>query len=103
MEFKFDAATFVMVQNLVYPLVTALANFKPEEWVGEKSELFMSVGDALADISTLFTVAGSAIEDGRLTVEEIEEIITQAATIPVAIDKIVGFFEEDVPEIVPAT
>ena len=98
MEFKFDAATFEMIQNLAFPLITTLTGFNPEEWAGEQSELFIKVGDGFADVSALFLLVGSALEDGRLTAVELEEIIAKAKTLPEAIDNIVSFFEDEEEE-----
>ena len=95
MDFKFDAATFEMIQGLVFPLLKTLIGFDTEEWVGEQSELFITVGEGFADVATLFTVVGTALEDGKLSAEEIEDIITKAGALPDAIDEIVGFFEDD--------
>lgn len=95
MEFKFDAASFEMVQSLAFPLIKALTGFDTAEFVGEQSELFIKVGDAFGDISALFVVIGTALEDGKLTAEEINAIILGAKSIPEAIDAIVGFFEDD--------
>lgn len=92
---KFDTSTFAMVQGLAFPLIATLTGFDPAEWVGDQSELFIRVGDGFADISALFIVIGTALEDGKLTAEEIEAIITTAQTLPDAIDNIVGFFEDD--------
>ena len=97
MDFKFDGATFEMIQNLVFPLVTTLTGFDPTVWVGEKSELFIKVGDGFADLSALFILVGTALEDGKLTAEEIEAIITDAKELPDAIDAIVAFFEDEEP------
>ena len=95
MDFKFDAATFEMIQTLAFPLVATLTGFDPALFVGDKSELFIKVGDGFADLSALFMVVGSALEDGKLTAEEIEEIILLAKDLPTAIDNIVGFFDDD--------
>lgn len=95
MDFTFNAATFEMIQNLVFPLVKTLTGFDTETWAGEKSELFIKVGDAFADVSALFMVVGTALEDGRLSGAEIEEIIANAKELPEAIDAIVGFFEDE--------
>jgi hypothetical protein len=97
---RFDAATFEMIQTLAYPLISTLTGFDPGEWVGEQSELFIKVGDGFADISALFIVIGTALEDGKLTAEELEAIISKAQTLPDAIDDIVGFFEDE-DEVVP--
>ena len=96
---KFDAATFEMVQSLAFPLIATLTGFNPAEWVGDKSELFIQVGDAFADVSALFTVIGSALEDGKLTAVEIEAIIEKAQTLPDAIEEIVGFFDDEEVEV----
>ena len=98
-EFKFTPATFVTVQNLVYPLIATFLDFNPAEWVGDQSELFIKVGDGLGDLSALFILIGTALEDGILTVEEIEAIIAKALTLPEAIDAISEFFEDDTPEV----
>jgi len=95
MDFKFDAATLEMVQNLAFPLVATLTGFDPAEFVGEKSELFIKVGDGFADVSALFLVIGTALEDGKLSAEEINEIILKAKDLPGAIDDIVGFFDDE--------
>ena len=95
MEFKFDAATFEMLQNLSFPLIKALTGFDPEEWVGDKSELFITVGESFGEVSSLFLIAGAALEDGRLSADELNEIIAQAATLPDALENILGFFDDD--------
>lgn len=87
-EFKFDAATFEMVQSLVFPLVQTLVGFDAQGWVGDKSVMFTEVGEGLMDLSILFTLVGAALKDGKLTAEEISAIITQAATLPLAIEEI---------------
>lgn len=91
--FNFIPQTFETVQKLVFPLIRTFLDFDPAEWVGEKSELFIKVGDGLGDLSALFIMVGTALEDGLLTVEEIEAIITQAKTLPEAIDAITEFFD----------
>lgn len=88
MEFKFDAATFEMVQALVFPLVQSLAGFDAQGWVGEKSEMFAKVGEGLMDLSILFTLVGTSLKDGKLTAVEIEAIIAKAKTLPLAIAEI---------------
>lgn len=98
MDFKFDAATFAMIQDLVFPLVKTLTGFDPAEWAGEKSELFIKVGDGFADVSALFLLVGTALEDGKLSEEEITAIIADAKELPDAIDAIVAFFEEEEAE-----
>jgi len=95
MELKFSTATFEMIQGLLYPLMKTLVGFDAQEWVGEKSELFVAVGEAFGDVGTLFMLAGTAIEDGLLTEEELEAIIAKAATLPEAIEQITGFFDDD--------
>lgn len=95
MDFKFDAATFEMIQSLAFPLVKTLTGFDPEEFIGEQSELFVKVGDGFADVSALFLLVGSALEDGKLSAEELEAIIADAKELPEAIDAIVGFFEDE--------
>ncbi len=95
MDFKFDAATFEMIQNLAFPLIATLTGFDTAGFVGEKSELFIKVGDGFADLSALFVLVGTALEDGKLTAEEIEGIIVKAKDLPEAIDSIVGFFEDE--------
>ena len=93
--FTFDAATFEMIQNLLFPLLKTLIGFDTEEWVGEQSELFIAVGEGFADVAQLFIVVGTALEDGKLSAEEIEDIITKAVALPDAIDEIVDFFDDD--------
>ena len=93
--FKFDAATFEMIQGIAYPLIKTLTGFDPEAFVGEQSELFVQVGDGFADVSALFLLVGSALEDGKLSAVELEEIIAAAKDLPEAIDNIVGFFEDE--------
>jgi tape measure domain-containing protein len=95
MEFKFDAATFEMVQTLASPLIATMTGFDPAKFVGEQSELFIKVGDGFADMSALFIVIGTALEDGKLSAEEINEIILKAKELPEAIDTIVGFFDDE--------
>ena len=95
MDFKFDGATFEMIQNLVFPLLKTLVGFDAEAWTGEQSELFIKVGDGFADVSALFLVVGAALEDGKLSAAEIEEIILKAKELPEAIDNIVAFFEDE--------
>lgn len=95
MKFEFSTATFNMVQELVFPLLKGLIGFDAQAWVGEKSELFIHVGDSLGEISELFLIAGSALEDGVLTAEELDKIITQAGTVPDAIAEIIGYFKDD--------
>jgi len=95
----FSIHTIETVQNLVFPLVKSLTKFDPQAFVGSQSDLFLSIGDALTEIGGLFTVAGSALEDGILTAVEIEAIIAKASTIDDAIDEIIGHFKtEDKPE-----
>lgn len=98
MDFKFNLATFEMIQDLAYPLVKTLTGFDPQEFVGEQSELFVKVGDGFADVSALFMLVGTALEDGKLSAEELEAIIEAADDIPTAIDNIVGFFDDEVVE-----
>lgn len=88
MDLKFDAATFEMIQALVFPLVQALSGFDAQGYVGEKSEIFMKVGEGLMDLSILFTLVGTALNDGKLSAVEIEEIIAKAKTLPLAITEI---------------
>ena len=83
---------------LAFPLISTLTGFDPAEWVGEQSELFIKVGDGFAEVGALFTVIGSALEDGKLTAAEIEEIIAKAGNLPDAIDTIVDFFDDDEDE-----
>jgi hypothetical protein len=78
-----------------------LTGFDGTAWVGDKSELFISAGDALGEVSELFLIAGSALEDGILTEVELEGIITQAKTIPEAVKTIIGFFGDDIVEPTP--
>jgi len=94
-KMEFNTQTFEMIQNLAFPLIATLTGFDPAEWAGDKAELFLRVGDGFADVSKLFIVIGEALEDGRLTSEELEAIITQAKTLPDAIDNISGFFDGD--------
>lgn len=89
-EFKFNAATFEQIQNLIYPLINALFDFNPAEEIGDKSKVFNDVGYAFEQISELFYVAGRSLEDGLLTVEEIEAIISEAIDIPNAIKTILN-------------
>lgn len=100
MEFKFDAATFEMVQNLVFPLVKSLAGFDVEAFVGDKSQMFKEASEALDEVSALFMLVGTALEDGRLSADEVEAIVLKAKTIPEAVDELLNLFgsEEDAPE-----
>lgn len=91
----FDVKTFEMIQSLVFPLVKSLAGFDVEAFVGDKSELFIKVADGLADVSALFMVVGTALEDGKLSAEEIEAIIAEAKDLPEALDAIIGFFDAE--------
>ena len=84
-----------MIQGLAYPLISTLTGFDPAAFVGDQSELFIKVGDGFADVSALFLVIGTALEDGKLTADEINEIILKAKDLPAAIDDIVGFFEDE--------
>lgn len=100
-KFKFDATTFEALQRLIFPLVEIFLDFDPANFVGEKSVLFSKTGDALSEASELFYVAASALEDGLLTAEEIEEIISKAISVGEAISKIAGYLDfssEDTPE-----
>lgn len=101
MAFEFSTATFEMIQQLVYPLLKTLVGFDAQAWTGDKSELFLHIGDLFSDIGALFTVVGTALEDGILTAAEIETIIADAKTIPDAIDQIVGFFKDEEPTPAP--
>lgn len=97
MSFKFDSSTFETVQNLLYPVILSLTGFDTSAWVGEQSQLLVNVGDALGDLSALFVLAGTALEDGKITAAELDAIIAQAKTLPEAIDEISGFFGEPEP------
>lgn len=99
MEFNFNTATFETVQSLLFPIIKSLVGFDTSEWVGEQSELFIRVGDAFADIATLFTVVGTALEDGIATEAELNDIISKAKSIPEAIEQIVAFFDDEEPEV----
>jgi hypothetical protein len=66
--------------------------------LGEKSELFIHIGDSFGELSELFLIAGSALEDGVLTSVELEAIIAKAKTIPEAVEEIIGYFKDDVVE-----
>jgi hypothetical protein len=91
---KFDAETFETVQRLVYPLVASLFDFDPAEYVGEKSKLFYEVSEAFDSLSVLFYVAAQSLEDGILSEDELNDIITKAVSVGVAIEDIVKFFNE---------
>jgi hypothetical protein len=91
---SFQLQTLETIQNLVFPLVKTFTNFDPQAFVGSQAELFTHVGDAFGDIAALFTVCGVALEDGILTSEELQEIVTKAKTIPDAIDEIVAHLEK---------
>ena len=95
MDLKFDAATFETVQRLIFPLVKTLVGFDAQTWTGEKSELFILIGDGLGDLASLFIMAGTALEDGLLTEVELEEIIAKAITLPAALAEITSFFESE--------
>ena len=100
MAFEFSTATIETIQKMAYPLVLALTGFDATAWVGDKSELFNKIGEAFGDISTLFLVIGTALEDGILTSVEIEAIIAKAETLPAAIEEIIGFFKDE-PVVTP--
>lgn len=91
-KINFSTATFETVQNLVYPLLLTLFDIDVASVVADKAEIFNSVGDAFGDISTLFLTAGAALQDGRLTEEELNDIIAKAKTLPQAIDEILSHF-----------
>lgn len=95
MELKFSAQTLETIQSLVYPLLKTLIGFDGTAWVGEKSELFIKIGDSFGELSELFLMAGAALEDGILSEEEIGDIIAQAKTVPEAVSKILEFFSDD--------
>ena len=95
LEFKFDAATFEMIQNLAFPLIASLTGFDAAAWAGEQSELFIKVGEGFTQVSELFITIGTALQDGKLTAEEIEGIIAEAKDIPAALDSITAFFGGD--------
>lgn len=90
---EFSLQTMVTIQQLVYPLVKAFTGFDAQGFVGTQSELFTNVGNALEDMAGLFIVCGSALEDGLLTSEELEAIISKAKTLPEAIDEILEHFK----------
>ena len=91
----FNEATLEMIQDLVYPLVLTFTGFDAAGYVGEKSDLFIHVGEGLSDLSGLFILVGTALEDGRLTYSEIEAIIAKANELPEALDAIMSFFDAD--------
>lgn len=94
MALQFDAQTFEMIQGLVFPLVNTLFNFDPALWVGDKAVLFTAVGDGLDEVAELFHVVGAALQDGKLTAEEINTIITEAQDIPAALDNLKASWED---------
>lgn len=100
MSLQFSTATLESLQTLLFPLVKMLTGFDTQEWTGDQSELFVKVGEAFGDVSQLFLVAGTALEDGFLSEEEIGSIVAKAKTLPEAIEEIIGFFssEEELPE-----
>ena len=100
-EFKFSMATFEMIQQLAYPLVSSLTGFDPAEFVGEKSVLLTKVGEGFAEISELFLLGGQALADGLLTTEEFEALVAEAQDIPVALEAVKGFFDPPAEPEVP--
>lgn len=84
----FNAQTFETVQRLVYPLIATLFDFDPSGYVGDKSQLFTEIGEALDELSGLFFLAASALEDGILSEQEIAEIIAKAGSVMVAATEI---------------
>jgi len=93
-DMKFDATTFEALQRLIYPLVEIILGFKVDQYVGEKSELFSTIGDGFSELSELFHIAAAALEDGILTSSEIEEIISKAVSVSEAISVIGNKFSE---------
>ena len=95
MEFSFSDVNFELIQSVTYPIIEQITGIDPTKWTGEKSELFIDVGDAFGDISSLFIVIGSALEDGKISMEEVEEIVAKSKSLPDAIDEIISFFEDE--------
>lgn len=91
----FETKTWEMIQDLVFPLLKTFTGFDAVEFAGEKSVLFTEVGEGLDELSKLFLLAGTALEDGKLTAEEIEAIVAQALTLPDALDAISSVFADD--------
>lgn len=94
---NFDTHTLVTIQDLLIPVIKSFTGFDAGAFAAGKAEMFNLVADGFGDLSMLFTLIATALEDGRLTVEEINAIVTQAKTLPVAIDAIASALNGSAP------
>jgi hypothetical protein len=93
----FSTQTIVTIEQLVFPLLKTLTGVDAQAFAGEQAEKFTVIGDSLADLAGLFSLAGSALADGLLTVEELDALVTKAKTLPEALDAIIALFHDETP------
>lgn len=85
---NFDTQTLVTIQQLLIPVLKTFTGFDLAAFEAGNADVFILVADGFGSLSTLFTLIGTALQDGLLSVEEINAIVTQAKTLPLAIDAI---------------
>lgn len=95
---EFSVHTIETIQTLLFPIIKSLTKFDPQVFAGNQSDLFLSIGDALGDIASLFTVCGTALEDGVLSADELTAIIANASTVDEAIDEVFAHFKKEQAE-----
>jgi len=93
----FGGISFEQLQRFAYPLIEALGGPDISGEIEDKAEVLSEAGDLFQDIAALMYLASEAMADGILTDEEIDEIITDAESVPAALYAIQGawYGEED--------
>lgn len=87
---NFDTQTLVTIQQLLIPVLKTFTGFDLVAFEAGNADVFTIVGNGLGELSTLFMLVGAALKDGLLTVDEINGIVAQAKTLPLAIDAIMA-------------
>jgi|GEM_PF-6573712 len=96
MDFKF--AILPMIQEFAYPLIASLGGPDIRGELEDRSDVLLEAADVLEEAAVLFNLAGAALADGILDMDEISEIVARASTLPDALVEIADAWEEDEDE-----
>ena len=83
------------LQSFIFPLLKQLTGLDIAQYEQDGSVYLLEAGEALEEVAALLILAGSALEDGRLSNEEISNIIAGALTVGDAVKVFTALFNSD--------
>jgi len=95
----FSGISFEQLQVFAYPLIKALGGPDIAQEVEDKADVLLESGNLLADAAAVLHAAAAAMEDGMLTDDEIDEIITMAEDLPDALHAINSAWYDEVEDV----